>query len=191
MVIQNCILWMCYRWEDYMSNCLGLLSPTGFQITIEKFPGSVFTAQEISIPGINLGVATQNTPLIDAPIPGDKAQFLPFTMKFLVNESMANYKQIYNWIFSVGHVESLDDYAAFHEQESLRLLGRYQPQNHSTLYSDGTLEILSNNNTENNNKIYFVDMFPISLSGLPFSTTVTDMQYLTCTATFMYSHFKF
>jgi hypothetical protein len=174
-----------------MSQCLSLLSPTGFQLAIEKIPGTVFTAQELSLPGINFGVATQGTPMHQIPVPGDELTYSPFTMSFLVNENMSNYKQIFNWLYALGHPETLDNYAIFHEQESLRLLGKYQPQNHSTLYSDGTLEILSNNNTENNNKIYFVDMFPISLSGLPFSTTVTDMQYLTCTATFMYSHFKF
>lgn len=185
-------MYIIYKTRGFnMANCLGFLSPTGFQLKIEKFPNTVFTAQSISLPEISIGVMEQNTPMLDISIFGDKIKFSYFEMQFIVNENMANYKELFNWLSSVGHVESLDDYATYHQQESLRLLGNYNPRNHSTLYSDGVLEILSNNNTSNNNTIYFTDMFPVVLSGLPFDTTVTDLQYLTCKAIFAYSHFNF
>jgi hypothetical protein len=170
---------------------INFLSPTGFQLTIEKLPTTVFFAQEVELPSVSFGSAAQNTPMLDIPVLGDKLDFGEFVLNFVVDEDMKSYKEIFSWMVGVGHPESLDQYAEFHQLESHRLLASYNPQNHSSLYSDGTLAILTNNSNLNHNTINFVDMFPVKLSGLKFSTTINDISYLTCTAVFKYSNFKF
>lgn len=166
------------------------LAPTGFKIIFDKIPEVCFFAQEVSLPTVSFNYIEQATPVFDIPILGSKLQFGDFSIDFFIDENMSNYKKIWEWLVGIGHPESLDQYQEYHQAESVRLLGRYRPQNHSVMYSDGSLEILTNNSTPNNT-VRFVDLFPIGLSALPFQTTVTDIQYLTARATFKFSGFSF
>ena len=52
-------------------------------------------------------------------------------------------------------------------------------------YSDATLQVLNNNNLVNFD-VVFKNVFPVSLSTMPFDVTGTDNDYLTATATFEY-----
>jgi hypothetical protein len=166
------------------------LSPTGFKLQIEKLPTVTFFAQDVILPGLTGGVAIQSTPVIDAHVPGDKLIYSDLQLTFLIDEDLANYNEIFSWCQGLYHPESLDQYAAYHQAESTRLIGRYSPRNHHTMVSDAALEILTNNNTSNKT-IRFVDLFPISLGSMHFSTTVTDIIYLQCEATFKYTGFSF
>jgi hypothetical protein len=166
------------------------LSPVGFKLSVEKIPEVTFNCQTIDLPSLSMGYAEQSTPMIQLPVLGDKIHFGDFSVEFIISEDMTDYKKLFEWLVGIGHPESLDQYSAYHEAEAVRLLGRYRPQNHSVMYSDGALEILTNNSTPNN-IVRFVDLFPIGLTALPFQTTVTDIQYLTARATFKFSGFSF
>ena len=166
------------------------LSPIGYKLSVEKIQEVTYNCQSVELPSLSMGYAEQDTPMIDVPILGDKIQFGDFIIDFIIDEDMINYKKLWEWIVGIGHPESLDQYASFHRAESEKLIGRYNPRNHSTMYSDGSLEILTNNSTSNN-VVRFVDLFPIGLSALPFKTTVQDIQYLTARATFKFSGFSF
>ena len=168
-----------------------LLAPTNFLLSIEKLPKVVFNATSVVLPSLNMGFCVQETPMISLPELGDKISFGNFSIDFLISETMTNYKSIFEWITAIGHPDSLDQYREFHESESTRLIGRYSPRNHQTMFSDATLEILTNNSTTNNNKVHFSDLFPISLSALPFETTVTDIIYMSASVTFKFSGFEF
>jgi len=166
------------------------LSPTGFSLQIEKLPKVTFFAQDVILPGLTGGVAIQSTPVIDAFIPGDKLIYSDLQLTFLVDEDLANYNEIFSWMQGLYHPESLDQYSAYHQAEATRLIGRYNQNNHSMLVSDAALEILTNNNISNKT-IRFVDLFPISLGSMHFSTTVTDVIWLKCDAVFKYTGFDF
>ena len=166
------------------------LSPVGFHLSIEKIPTVNFFAQEVVLPSLNGGIMEQATPVIDAPIIGDKITFGDLILSFAVDEDLKNYEEIFKWMQGIYHPESLDQYAAFHEAESQRLIGRYNHFNHTMMTSDGSLTILTNNGNANKT-IKFVDMFPVSLSPLPFTTKATDIQYLQCRAVFKYTGFSF
>ena len=51
--------------------------------------------------------------------------------------------------------------------------------------SDGTLQVLNNNNITNFD-VVFKDMFPTNLSTLDFNVTNTDNEFLTASVTFKY-----
>jgi hypothetical protein len=167
------------------------LSPVNFLLSLEKLPEVTFNATSVVLPSLSMGFAIQNTPMIALPELGDQIQFGNFSIDFLINETMSNYKSIFEWITAIGHPTSLDQYNSFHQEESIRLQSRYNPRNHSSMFSDGVLEILTNNSTNGNNKVHFSDMFPISLSALPFETTVTDIIYLKARVEFKFSGFEF
>ena len=53
-------------------------------------------------------------------------------------------------------------------------------------YCDGTLHIL-NSNYRDIAMVKFADLFPISLSSLPFNATENDVNYFTAEASFKYT----
>ena len=53
------------------------------------------------------------------------------------------------------------------------------------IYSDATLQILSNNLVPKF-QVFFNDVFPYSLSTLTFDASVTDVQYMTADVEFKY-----
>ena len=122
------------------------LSPTGFKFILSKAPKVSFFGNQVNIPQMTLGVAEQPTYLRDIPLPGDKLQFEDFSLRFLVDENLDNYMEIFNWIRSVGYAETLQD--AFDFQNANADLE--QPdKSQLNFYSDGTLQILTS--TENPN----------------------------------------
>jgi len=159
------------------------LSPVGFKFTLNRSPKVAFFSNSANIPGMTLGIAMQSTYLKDIETPGDKIAFEDFTLKFLVDEDLKNYMEIQNWIRGLGYPESLQEIYNF--QNSNKNLN--QPKKSQlNLYSDGTLQILTNSQKPNF-KVKFSDLWPYNLSDLQFDATETDVQYLTANVTFKYT----
>ena len=67
---------------------LDYASPIQFRFKCTKLPEVEFTCQTANIPGISLGGATQPTPLVDVPIPGDKINYDSLDITFIVDENL-------------------------------------------------------------------------------------------------------
>jgi hypothetical protein len=160
------------------------LSPNGFMFGIQKLPNISFFCQSVNLPGITLGAPEFGNPFNVAPIPGETLIYDQLTVQFLVDEQMANYQSIYNWIVALGFPESYDQYVTFVDGDT---------NNYSELaknYSDATLQILTANNVTART-VQFIDLFPVSLDSLQFAGTNNDVQYLIGNATFRYGYYKF
>ena len=160
------------------------LSPNGFTLNIIKLPNVSFFCQQVDLPQIQLGSIDQATPLAVVPLQGEMMSFGELEVQFLVDDSMANYQAIFNWINGLGFPTSHKEYSDFISVD---------PTGFSELskgYSDGTLSILTGTNTIAK-QIQFVDLFPTALGSLTFQSTNTDVQYLVGNATFRYSYYKF
>ena len=155
------------------------LSPVGFRFAIRKMPNVNWFLQSATIPGITLGEALQPTPFIDAAQPGEKLTFEPLTITFKVDEDLANWTEIYDWMVGLGSPTTIKEY-----KENVRKKGT------EAIVSDATLTIL-NSVMNPNFEIMFRDMFPTSLSELPFDSTMSDIDYLTATVTFRYLNYEF
>lgn len=164
---------------------LNPLSPNGFQFVIQKIPEMVYFTQEVPLPGISLPRMEMDTPFTQIKIPGNKMEFEPLTINFLVDENMSNYLAIFNWIAGLGHPQEFEQYTSFQNRDP-----KFQMSELSKNFSDGTLNILGSNNTVVQT-VLFVDLVPTALSGLTFATTNTDVTYITATATFEYTYFVF
>ena len=90
-------------------------SPIQFRFKCTKLPLVEFFVQSANIPGISLGSAQQNTPLIDVPLPGDKVTFSSLDMSFLVDENLNNFKEIHDWILGLGFP---DNHTQFQDLQS-------------------------------------------------------------------------
>lgn len=164
---------------------LNPLGANGYKFSIDKIPGMQYFCQEIALPSITLGEATQATPLSMIALPGDQVTYDPLTVDFLIDSKMANYTAIHDWItglgFPIDHTQ-YSNFTALNSQPSLT--------DSAKAYSDGTLQILDGFNSPVRT-IQFVDMVPQSLEALTFTSTSQDVVYLVGRATFRYTYYKF
>ena len=168
--------------DNQISN-RNFLSPTGFKFVLKRAPKVAFFGNSANLPAISMGTAIQSSYLKNIDQPGDKVEFGDFNFRFLVDENLENYLEIFNWIRGLGYPESLkeiydwqDDVENFPQPDQSQL----------NLYSDATLQILTSSDNPNF-KVVFQDMFPVDLSTLIFDATSEDVAYFTAEATFKYT----
>ena len=181
-------------WSKRQPKELNYLRPNGFRFFIQSLPQVTYFCQAASIPTVNLGYAVQSTTVIDIPYPGEKVQFSELTIKFMVQEDMQNYIELYQWMADLGGVDGnkygIDKRT---KREEFRIPGLTVPEKKPrktdrTDFSDAALIIL-NSNEHAVAKVQFFDCFPISLSGLDFDVSSGNTQYFTSVASFKYSSF--
>jgi len=155
------------------------LSPTGFQFLLKKIPNTEFFVQAANIPGLIIGQAIQPSPFTNNYFPGDEITYEEFNLRFIVDEDLENYKELYRWITALGRDTDFGKYKAE--------LQRNRDINPDTgdLYSDASLTILTNSKNANIT-VSFFDMFPVALSSLDFDYAATDIEFLTSDVTFRY-----
>ena len=168
--------------DNQISN-RNFLSPTGFKFVLKRAPKVAFFGNSANLPAISMGTAIQSSYLKNIDQPGDKVEFEDFSFRFLVDENLENYLEIYNWIRGLGYPESLKE--IYDWQDNVENFP--QPdQSQLNLYSDATLQILTSSDNPNF-KVVFQDMFPVDLSTLNFDATSEDVAYFTAEATFKYT----
>jgi len=145
------------------------LSPVGFKFNLELFKGVDFFCQSASIPDISMPFAEVPTPFRNIPIaPSGGVSFGDLAIRFIIDEDMENYLSIHDWIREYGlsneRASSKDD------------------------YSYAILQILTSHNNVNH-QVEFTNIFPVSLSGVPFDATVGDIEYLMADAVFNYEKY--
>lgn len=159
------------------------LRPNSFKFLIAKLPNVTYTCQSANLPELQLGVAMQETPFVDVPHPGDKVSFGEFTIRFLINEDLSNYKELYDWINSIGVSSAGTQWG----NPTLRA-SVYDSNKYNQVFSDAALLIVDSNNVPVV-KLNFQDLFPISIEGLDFDITTSGMEYFVGVATFRYKIF--
>ena len=175
---------MANPYDKQVSN-RNFLSPVGFKFTMDRAKKVSFLGNSANIPGLTLGVANQATPLKDIDTPGDKILFDDFTLRFLVDENLENYLEVYNWIRGLGYPESLQEIIDFQRTGKV---DKNPYGKEMDIYSDGTL-IIQTSNFVPNFQIKFRDLWPYSLTTLNFDATNNDVQYFTADVTFKYTIF--
>ena len=145
-------------------------SPVSFRFNILKLPNVNFFCQSANLPGLTLGEAIQVNPLRDIPTPGDKVQFEELQLRFIVDEELENWLEMYNWLKGLGFPDTFDQSLT---KSDLR-------------FSDATLMILTSNKN-GQHRVSFKDAFPLTLSGVQMDSSVGDIDYVTADATFAYT----
>ena len=161
------------------------LQSNGFLLNIQRLPKVKFFCQQVNIPGMQLGAPEQHTPFVTVPIPGEMLTFDNLQIQFLIDEYMCNYKSIIDWMRGLGFPEN--------NQQYTDMLATSQVATNTELvknFSDGVLEILDSNNLCCK-RIMLKDLFPMSLDGLSFESTVSDVTYLVGNATFRFTDWTF
>ena len=159
------------------------LAPTGFKFSLKRCPSAAFFCNQANIPSLDLGIAQQTSYLKDLDIPGDKIVFGDLNLRFLVDEDLFNYMEIQNWIRGLGYPEKLSQLKDLAEEGKIKSRFGQAGEN---IYSDATLQILSNNLVPKF-QVMFKDVFPYSLSTISFDATDTDIDYFTAEVSFKYT----
>ena len=159
------------------------LSPVGFKFSLKRSPGVAYFCNEANIPDMSLSIAEQPTYLRDIPLPGDKIDFGDLSLRFMVDEDLTNYMEIQNWIRGLGYPERVSEYQDLEKKAYIKQTFGKRRQD---IYSDGTLQILSNNLVPKF-QVIFDDLFPYSLSTVTFDATDTDIEYFTAEVSFKYT----
>jgi len=171
---------------------LDYASPTQFKFELKQLPKVVFFNVSCNLPGVSMTPTIQETIQVgrDIPVHGSKVDFEEFTMTFMVDEYLENYREIHNWIMAIGFPSDKNQLTNWINDESRRVNDRLVTTEPQRLYSDATLFVLSNKNNPIT-KIMFHDMFPLTLSGLDYSQNASDVEYMSATATFAYQIYEF
>lgn len=179
------------QWVIRQPDELDYLRPNGFRFFIQSLPKVNYFCQSANIPAINLGAVRQATPFVDFPLPGEKLTFSELNIRFMIQEDMANYIELYNWMISLGFPDSREQYGKRYREQSFRdphgsvNLPR---KSDMTDYSDATLMVLGSDYNEVA-RLNFQDCFPISLSGVNFDVSRGDTQYFAADVVFLYRVF--
>lgn len=177
-------------YADSQPSTYDYLKPNGFRFVIKDLPNVAYTCQEVTLPTVGVGFIQVGYPSIDLKVPDHKPDFGDFSLSFIVSENMQNYKELYTWIIGLSQYDD-KVYDTFISKRLNRAPGaqKNDAKADSVKYSDASLFIL---NSSNNPKVEvkFQELFPITLSPLSFDTTVDNIQYLVCGATFKYRSFE-
>ena len=158
------------------------LQASKFILSFDRIPTVQYFCQEVNLPGVNMGKATLNTPVLDVYTPGNKLSYNSLDITFTIDEVVQSWKEMYNWFLSMASQDT-DERNRLSSQQSNRSYGKQA-------YSNATLNILSALNNPII-KVRFYNAFPVSLSDLQFSTQSSADEILTATASFNYDYFEF
>lgn len=169
-------------WDSGNPNELDYLRPNAFKFMVHNIPNVSYFCQAANIPEMNLPPAVQVTPLVDVPHAGDKLDFGVLMIRFLIQEDMKNYKELYDWMVGLGFPEDHAQYEALKKSQEYRFPDIRQPE---FTNSDATLFLLDSNNNPQTQFI-FRDAFPVSLQGLEFEISSGQTDYMVGVAMFRY-----
>jgi len=146
------------------------LAPNGFRLVIDNtvYADVQYKVQQASIPSISVEATPSPYGASTLYSIGDRTNYEPLELTFLVDENLKNYKEIHNWI--IGALTANDS-------------------SNDGKFKDITLMILSSHNNVVQ-EIQFAGAFPISLSTLQFDSAAGDIEYLTASVTFQYQYYK-
>ena len=164
---------------DNQPTNINFLSPLGFKFQIKKTPNLNYFVQSVNLPTVSIGTIEVGTPFIKIPFPGDKLTFGQLDVTFKVDEDMENYTEIFDWLMAIGHPDNFTTGASIYAAPAMSGNG---------VFSDLSLVILTNG-MRGNKRINFSDAFPVNLSDITFDSTLSDVEYVTATATFAYRRY--
>lgn len=155
---------------------INFLSPLGYRFVLKRAPNVVYFVTDITLPSVTLGSVYVPTPFKSIPFPGDHLVHGDLRLTFRIDEDMANYFEIHDWLVGLGKPDSFSQYSALSSQPK---------GSDKTVVSDATLFVL-NSAMEPNIQVDFEDIFPIEIGEIAMTSTDIDVNYITNTVTFKY-----
>ena len=176
---------MAYDGTLFSPKNKNFLSPVGFKFIIGRTPNVDYFCQAAAIPEVSIGAREISTPVKDYTVPGDKMTFGDLNLRFLVNEDLDNYFEIYKWLKGLTNPKNTGDFQAY--INSVDEKGR--DSDFTKTMSDARLLVL-NSNYQSIASVNFFNIFPTSLTTLEFDASATDINYFTAEVNFKYTIYE-
>ena len=136
------------------------LADVQFKFDVAALPNTSFFIQTVNLPGVTLEAATIATPqLQNFSRHTGIITYEALDVTFMIDEYLKNWQEIYEWM--IGDVSK---------------------------YTTAVLTIVSSSMNPTL-EIHFKDIFPTSLSAIPFDSTTTDPVYQVATISFNYTEY--
>jgi hypothetical protein len=149
------------------------MSSTNHKFVLHKPDTKIFNwnCQIFDLPDISISTAkATSSPKIGSwELPGTALIFEKLTVRFLMDENIEAWQEIYVWI-----KELVDGY----KPQPTNLYGQAE--------STASIHILTNNHSSMGKVFTFRRLYPVRLGGIQFDTTVSGPQVLSCDVTFVY-----
>ena len=151
------------------------LYQTFYKFQMRRLPKVNYFMQKVSLPNFaSGGPIEQPTRFVPVKHPNKNVTFDNLSIEFLVDENLENWRELYDWMRTIYLV---DDYKKFEPEIS-------------THFTEGSI-LLLNSAMNVNKEIRFHNLLPISLSGIEFDSTDTDLSPRIATATFAFDFYEF
>ena len=160
---------------------LNYLSNISFRLTMQDAPNLTWFCQSVNVPGVSIDAIDVQTPYLNIPQAGAKVTFEELSVRFIVDEHLKNWMEIYDRIIALGLAEGGENYRLLKAQSDLTQRGGTV----STL----VLTVLTSAMNPQM-EFHFYEAFPITLSALDFDSANTDVEYFTATAGFRYTNYE-
>jgi len=154
-------------------------------LTFDRIGSVQYFCTSVNIPGVNLGQAPFQTPLLDVYVPGNKITYNPFSIRFNVDEKLDSWQALHAWFRAIASPEGFDERNRLTAQQNIQK--QYQGLKS---YSDATLTVLSALNNPIL-RIQYINVFPITLSDIIFDTTQSADNIIQADAVFVFDYFNF
>ena len=156
------------------------LLPTSYKFVLGRAPHLTYFCQSLSLPTISLDPITQDSPFSDINLPGGKASFENLTINFVVDEKMANWLEIYEWMTSITPTDQLSI------RNESKKTGIVRPADR---FSDLSIVITTN---QSNGQIVvdFKNAFPVSLGELEFTSIDSTADPIISNVSFVYDTYS-
>ncbi|HET8688829.1 MAG TPA: hypothetical protein VFM18_19635 [Methanosarcina sp.] len=154
------------------------LQTNNFMLVIPSFEATRFLSTRFVIPNINLPSARADTPFSTLKFAGDKVEFSPLEFEFIIDETMTNYTEVYQWLVDISYTESFDAFKSYQKKSNYQPLGE----------QDIKVIILDSKN--NPIKTFtFYNAIPIGLSTGEMQSTVSEVDYMRASVIFDYDYY--
>ena len=167
--------------DNKVPDNLNYLSNISFRLTMEDSPHLTWFCQAVNVPGVSIEGIDVFTPHATVPYAGNKVSFEELSVRFIVDEHLKNWTEIYDRIIAMGLAEGYEKYRLLKGSDTLKPRGGG--------YSNIVLTILTSGMNPQM-EFHFYDAFPISISALEFDSSAADVEYFTATASFRYVNYE-
>ena len=100
------------------------LQPNKFTSTFGRTPNVTYFCQSLGVPGLSLAEVPVNNPFLDVYSPGEKAIYDLLNVTFMVDEDLAGWREIHDWIRAMTKVKDFEEY------RKLPTLNKYASTSH-------------------------------------------------------------
>ena len=151
------------------------LYQTFYKFQMRRLPKVNYFMQKVSLPDFaSEGPIQQPTRYVSVKHPSKSVTFSDLTIEFLVDENLENWRELYDWMRTIYLVNDYD---------------KFEPKT-TTHFTEGSI-LLLNSAMNVNKEVRFHNLLPISLSGIDFDSTDTDLSPRVATATFAFDFYEF